>query len=736
MSSKRARLLRAVGAGGLCVLVLAAGTWQLVEQRIASRCEDWLATGRAALASGAPLPALDALGRALREPRCRAADDARVWADYASARVRVRAPGYEHVAEAIRALRTARSLDPADADVGAALAEALLGVRLSDEAVAAAERVLARGDHAGARRVLAAALLASGRTRELLERLDGGWLADGFWFRATRLLLPGTSDQARGPLAARLVRMEPSAAGRSVLSALGGSLDPDALAAALTAPGVAADADVLGTAVLLLEQAARPDLLLDVLGHHASSLTGGLRLRLAALAWQADDTGLVAAAIDGRPVPMHEQPELVVYGALAGHAPSLAAVRAAPGQDTAVARAWRALAVAILDGAEPVVIADASAEALRDAPGSALALTLAAEAWLQLGEVQRAEGLATRAMRIEPFWSQPRLVRGIALSQRAGGAEEADTAEACEAPRGDVDARRRCARAQLPATAEAWQVDLVAIGQATRGGDLAVAEALVAELRDVSPRRATLWRIARARTALSMARDEESAAAAALLLREVLEVLPRHAEARLLMGLARARLRDPVGARADVLEAVTTEPLLWREGLRMAVLVHREEANADGVALVQLAGRILAAAPLSAEVRRATERAWLQGLVTATADGSDRALERAAYARLVEVAPELDFALNNYAWLLYEAREALPTALALAERAVALAPAEAAYVDTLASVRAWAADVRDAEAAERSRAAAAVAAERARVRAGDEARAALAGRAAVHGDAR
>lgn len=725
MTDRQKRLVRAALGLGVVTLMVAVGTWQLAGQRIAARCENWLATGRADLAAGAALPALDALGRALREPRCGASDDARTWFDYAAARVRVRAPDFAHVGEAIRALREARRLDPSDAEVGATLAEALLGVRMSDGAVGAAERVLSTGDHDQARRVLAAALLASGRTRQLEEHLENGWLSEGFWFRATRLLIADAQGPERATLVARLLEMESNETARRVLEALGGELDPDALAGALTGTGVAAGADVLGTAMLVLQQQARPELMLEVLAHHRLELTGALRSRLVALAWQTDRRDLVVAALDARPAPIHEVPELVVYGALAGHAPSLAAVRSSPDQDTEVARAWRALAVAVLDGGDPVAVADASAEALRDSPGSALALTLAAEAWLQLGELTRAEGLAMRAMAVEPFWAQPRLVRGVALAQRSREAAPDELVSDCEVPSLGVEAWRACARSRLPDEAADWQIDLFAIGKATRAGDLVAADAMLTGLRDSSPRRATLWRIARARTALATSRDEETSAAAALLLREVLDVLPKHAEARLLMGLARARLRDPVGGRADVLEAVGLEPKLWREALRLAVYMHREDSRADGAALIQLAGRIFAAAPLSAEGQRSTEQAWLQGLVVATAEGRDRALERAAYARLVQLDPDLDFALNNYAWLLFDAREALPTALSLAEQAVALAPQKGEYADTLASIRGWAAEVRDAEEAERSRAEATLAAERARVRAGEARRSAL-----------
>jgi hypothetical protein len=49
----------------------------------------------------------------------------------------------------------------------------------------------------------------------------------------------------------------------------------------------------------------------------------------------------------------------------------------------------------------------------------------------------------------------------------------------------------------------------------------------------------------------------------------------------------------------------------------------------------------------------------------------------------------IPFALNNYAWLLYQAKQDKTTALGLAERPVALAPENGVYTDTLASIWEW-----------------------------------------------
>lgn len=723
MATSTRTLLRRGGLLLGVLALLALGAWRVMELRLAQRCESWLETGRTQLADGTALAALDALGRAVREPACGVAEDARVWFDYANARIRVRDFEAAHVTAALSALQRARTLAPTDREIGTALAEALLGAGFPDEAVVEAERVLAHGEHAPARRVLAAALLAAGRTRELIAFLDDpAYLGAGFWFRATRLLVPGGDPAGREAVAARVLGGETDPGAAAVLRVLVGGAaapGPEALLA-LLAEGTPS-ADVLGTTLLLLEQRERPDLMLELLVRHRAALEGPLRRRAVALAWQDDRRDLLAALLDAGPLAIHETPELVLYGALAGHGPSLAAVREVPLQDTAVARAWRTLARGLLDAAPPTTIADASSAVLRDAPGSALALAVAAEAWLRLGELQRAEGLALRAMRAEPFWAQPRLLRGIVRARRtpADPLAAGPTAEApaCTATGGDVAAYRRCARAAIPAGAEPWQVLLVAVAEARRAGDLAVAGELVAELRALSPTDATLWRLEQARTLLAGPADPETVATAALRLREVLDVLPRHAEAHLLMGLARVRLRDPVGGRTQVVEAVTLEPRLWRDALRIALLAYREEASPDAPAFVELAGRVIARAPLSEAERRRTEETLLRGLVTVTADGADPRLERAAYARLVELSPRLDFALNNHAWLLYEAREGLPLALAHAERAVALRPDEPAYADTLAAVRSWRDAALAAEAAERARVEAALEAERSRLRA-------------------
>ncbi|MEE4298340.1 MAG: hypothetical protein V2J24_02760 [Pseudomonadales bacterium] len=726
----KVRLRTAACALGTLTL-LTVGGWHLAERRIADRCSQWLDAGRAELREGSALRALHALGRALREPACGATEDARAWTDYARARVRVRAPELAHVSEAISALRHAHALEPADPEIGTALAEALLGVGLHDEAAATADRVLDRSDHPAARRIAAGALLAAGRTRELLERLDGDrWVEQGFWFRATRLLLRTDRGPGHGSRVDRLLAAESDPAARAVLGALAGRTgpapDPAALVAELTAPERAAAADVIGAALLWLQQLEQPALMLELLAHHAASLEGPLRTRLAALAWQADRRDLVAAALEAGPVALYETPELLAYGAIAGHAASVAAMREHPAQDTAVGRAWRSLTLAVLDASGPAAVADASTQVLRDAPGSALAQTLAAEAWLQLGELQRAEALASRAMRSEPFWSQPRLLRGVARAQRASSTDAVESGDApCVASPELAPSYRACARRALPAGAEPWQVLLVAIGDATRAGDLRAADELVEALRATSPGRATLWRLASARTLLATRRREEDTARAALRLREVLEILPRHAEARMLLGLALARLRDYVAGRADVLEAVKLAPELWREGLRMAVLIDREQQDGGGAELVQLARRVIARAPLSETARHATETRWLRSLLVATEGERTSGLQLAAYARLVELEPDLDFALNNYAWLLYEKREALATALELAGRAVALAPDNAAYGDTLVAVRRWANDVEDAERVDRARTDAALEAARARIRRQGAARRAL-----------
>jgi hypothetical protein len=51
----------------------------------------------------------------------------------------------------------------------------------------------------------------------------------------------------------------------------------------------------------------------------------------------------------------------------------------------------------------------------------------------------------------------------------------------------------------------------------------------------------------------------------------------------------------------------------------------------------------------------------------------------------------IPFALNNYTWLLYQAKQDKTTALGLglAERPVALAPENGVYTDTLASIWEW-----------------------------------------------
>lgn len=709
----------------VCLCLATLGAWRVLDARVAERCERWVEGGRADLARGEALAALDALGRALREPRCGVDAEPGLWRDYADARIRVRAPELGHVSEAVRALQRARSLDPNDPRIGTALAEAWLGIGLHDEAAAEAERVLARSAHAPARRVLASALLAAGRRRELATLLDDeAVLAEDFWFRATSLLANLSTDASRARSSARVLALEADARARRVLAVLAneaGAPTPEALVTALTAADARPSPAVLGTAALLLESRERPALAVALLSAHAARLDAPLRARLVALAWQGGRPELVAAALTANPVSVHEHPELVVYGALAGHEASLVTVRARPERDTAIARAWRALALAMLDGASPRALADASTAVLRDAPGSALALTVAAEAWLRLGEPARAEALTARAIRAEPFWAQPRFLRGVVRAARATPSQapgpEVVADEVCRAAGLDAAGRLACAGGALPESSAPWQVLRVAIADARRFGEYALAETLVADLEAVSAERATLWRLEAARTRLGGDRGEEADAAAALRLREVLDVMPRHAEAELLMGLARARLGDAVGGRGAVFRAVTLQPALWRDGLRIALRMHREMASPDGAALIELTGRLIALAPVGADERGRIEETFLRGLVSRADSIRDAGLERAAYERLVRLAPELDFALNNLAWLLYEAREGLPTALDLAERALALRPDEPAYADTLATVRAWQAQDRAADAAERSRVEAGLEAERARIRA-------------------
>lgn len=692
------------------LLLLGSGGWYAVEHRIAQRCGNWLDAVESELDNGSALKALDASARALGEPACNAAGDAELWTAYARARVRVREPELAHLTEAVKALRQARAIDSSNPETATLLAEAMLGAGLNEAALETAQSVLKQHDYLPAQRITAAALLAAGRNYELRRLLDEQrWTDKGFWFKATRLLIADQAEvrsksgqenqrgRERNILLERLLQSETAPHARLVLAALGGELNlgdnPEAFIGELSASEVVPGLDVLGTALLLLQQLERPDLMLQLLASHVEVLDNPLRNRMAALAWQAGQVELIAEAVEAGSVHLFEFPELLAYGALAGHAESILVFREFSNEDTWVARSWRELVISVLDKAGPAAIADASARVLLDSPGSALVLTLGAEAWFQLGEIERAEELALQAMDREPFWSQPRLIRGAVVNQMAlqesTQNNETPTTQTCTPEWSQADGYLACAVNQLPASTSAWQSVLLASANARRVGDLDAADVLISRLRDITPEQSILWRLARARALLAPGRSEEDAASAAQSIREVLDMMPDHAEARLLLALARGRLNDIEGAQSDLLAALEIDPDLWQETLRAAVALISVETEAYETELVELVGQIFARAPISSELRLEGELTWLRGIVSTLAGKNHSQLERAAYARLVDLAPNQHFALNNYAWLLYQAKEDKTTALNLAERAVALVPENGVYADTLASIQEW-----------------------------------------------
>lgn len=202
---------------------------------------------------------------------------------------------------------------------------------------------------------------------------------------------------------------------------------------------------------------------------------------------------------------------------------------------------------------------------------------------------------------------------------------------------------------------------------------------------------------------------------ASVALLDALEADPDDTEAAMLMLLARERMGDPAqieaGLRARVEgpdpppTAVMALAALWtqtgRRAEAAALLERATDADSPTTLWIARAQVLLAldrldeAAAVVEAVRalRPTEPMVLALVGDLAGRRGDRAAAIDAYRAAVRAAPEDPRLLNNLAWMLREDPATRDEALAIAEKAVALAPGEASAWDTLADLRFRSGDV-------------------------------------------
>jgi tetratricopeptide (TPR) repeat protein len=132
---------------------------------------------------------------------------------------------------------------------------------------------------------------------------------------------------------------------------------------------------------------------------------------------------------------------------------------------------------------------------------------------------------------------------------------------------------------------------------------------------------------------------------------------------------------DPEAAIDGYSAALAISPTLWLANLRLGALRSRQGAFAE------------ATGPLAAAAAVRPDGGTLLFLGMAAEGSNDIPLAIDTYERLVAVAPDEAVALNQYAWLLVRETDELDRALALATKADALNPGNAAILDTLGWVK-------------------------------------------------
>ncbi|MBS0261143.1 MAG: hypothetical protein JSS02_04240 [Planctomycetes bacterium] len=239
---------------------------------------------------------------------------------------------------------------------------------------------------------------------------------------------------------------------------------------------------------------------------------------------------------------------------------------------------------------------------------------------------------------------------------------------------------------------------------------------LVEKMASASPEGATAWRLLKARDQLTRDKSTAGAAAAALLLRPVLDRVSDHPDANLLAAMALARLHNVRTSAEHLNKAVTSAPSRIAEALQLAVTFRVEGYWTDPSTVVdswvdltrieyrinaQQQGKDFRAGSAQSASANLATIIRLVILAELAERSADRPLAIATYRELLKLDSKHHLACNNLASHLSHSRADLPEALTLASRAVELAPENATYAKTLNEVEAALDVVRAEEEAEK-----------------------------------
>ena len=210
-------------------------------------------------------------------------------------------------------------------------------------------------------------------------------------------------------------------------------------------------------------------------------------------------------------------------------------------------------------------------------------------------------------------------------------------------------------------------------------------------LRDVSPKEATLWRMAQARSAASTGTDQ-SMARSLRLIRPVLKWTPNAALPNLLASAGSAHFSDNDATFGHLATAAKSDPDSAVAALRLALNYY----NNGSIGPAELVHWWTSITRLEMKARGAkasdtrVKDLLLERLAILASEGEqrqDRALAVATYEIILEVSPDHHIALNNLAVKLGEGSTDLNRAERMAVKAVTLQPNEPEYGKTLKDIQ-------------------------------------------------
>ena len=218
-----------------------------------------------------------------------------------------------------------------------------------------------------------------------------------------------------------------------------------------------------------------------------------------------------------------------------------------------------------------------------------------------------------------------------------------------------------------------------------------------------SPEGATAWRLLKARELLAGKNGTSTAAAAALMLRPVLDRLPDHPDANLLAAVALSRLHNVRPSAEHLNKAVKSDPTRVGEALQLA-LTFRVNGNWTDPSSVtdawidltrieyrvnaRVKGKDFKAGSAESAAAAAATIVRLVILAEHSERAEDRPLAMATYRELLRLDPRHHLSCDNLAAHLTRSPDHLQEALSLASRAIEIVPENPIYTETLNEVRA------------------------------------------------